>query len=160
MAANPPTKAELVERLATSFGLYYGDFTLAAATAGLTPSQAKALSVLRGSPAPMRALATTLACDASNITGIVDRLEKRDLVRREPSATDRRVKNVVLTEYGERTIDTIRARMHTTLNGLDSLDDSERTALFGLLGRVFPEGPDGGTAGGAGRGTGGPEITR
>ncbi|WP_433546351.1 MarR family winged helix-turn-helix transcriptional regulator [Streptomyces sp. CA-294286] len=160
MAANPPTKAELVERLATSFGLYYGDFTLAAATAGLTPSQAKALSVLRGSPAPMRALATTLACDASNITGIVDRLEKRDLVRREPSATDRRVKNVVLTEYGERTIDTIRARMHTTLDGLDALDDSERTALFGLLGRVFPEGPDGATAGGSGCGTGGPETTR
>ncbi|MGW7414391.1 MarR family winged helix-turn-helix transcriptional regulator [Streptomyces sp. NPDC054863] len=140
--ANPPTKAELVDRLAASFGLYYGDFTLAAATAGLTASQAKTLSVLRSSPAPMRALATTLACDASNITGIVDRLEKRELVRREPSATDRRVKNVVLTEHGELTIDTIRARLHTTLAGLDALDDTERTALFTLLGRVFPGGTD------------------
>jgi DNA-binding MarR family transcriptional regulator len=148
MAATPPTRAELVERLATSFGLYYGDFTLAAATAGLTPSQAKALSVLRGSPAPMRALATTLACDASNITGIVDRLEKRELVRREPSATDRRVKNVVLTAYGESTIDSIRARMHSTLGALDTLDDAERTALFTLLGRVFPD-ADSRTGGGA-----------
>ncbi|MFI0978445.1 MarR family winged helix-turn-helix transcriptional regulator [Streptomyces sp. NPDC021093] len=141
--AHPPTKAELVDRLAASFGLYYGDFTLAAATAGLTASQAKTLSVLRSSPAPMRALATTLACDASNITGIVDRLEKRELVRREPSATDRRVKNVVLTEHGETTIDAIRARMHTTLAGLDTLDDAERTALFTLLGRVYPDGPGG-----------------
>ncbi|MCX5207399.1 MarR family transcriptional regulator [Streptomyces sp. NBC_00237] len=141
----PPTKAELVGRLAASFGLYYGDFTLAAATEGLTASQAKALSVLRATPAPMRALATTLACDASNITGIVDRLEKRELVRREPSPTDRRVKNVVLTVAGEVTIDAIRARMHTTLSALDTLDDSERTALFTLLGRVFPDsrgGPD------------------
>jgi DNA-binding MarR family transcriptional regulator len=138
-----PTTAELIERLAASFGLYYGDFTLAAATAGLTASQAKALSVLRGSPAPMRALATTLACDASNITGIVDRLEKRELVRREPSATDRRVKNVVLTELGEQTIDTVRARMHSTLGGLDTLDDTDRSTLYALLGRVFQRGTDG-----------------
>ncbi|MFF0744143.1 MarR family winged helix-turn-helix transcriptional regulator [Streptomyces sp. NPDC004111] len=150
MAANSPpssgtapTTAELIERLATSFGLYYGDFTLAAATVGLTPSQAKALSVLRGAPAPMRALATTLACDASNITGIVDRLEKRELVRREPSATDRRVKNVVLTALGEETIDTVRARMHGTLGALDTLDDADRGALYALLGRVFPHGTGG-----------------
>ncbi|MFJ6696295.1 MarR family winged helix-turn-helix transcriptional regulator [Streptomyces sp. NPDC091272] len=147
--AHPPTKAELVDRLAASFGVYYADFTLAAATAGLTPSQAKALSVLRSSPAPMRALATTLACDASNITGIVDRLEKRELVRREPSPTDRRVKNVVLTPHGEQTIDTIRARMHATLAALDTLDGTERTTLFTLLARVFgagaqdPGDPDG-----------------
>ncbi|MFD3515869.1 MarR family winged helix-turn-helix transcriptional regulator [Streptomyces sp. NPDC058657] len=138
-----PTTAELIERLASSFGLYYGDFTVAAATAGLTASQAKALSVLRGSPAPMRALANTLACDASNITGIVDRLEKRELVRREPSATDRRVKNVVLTELGEQTIDTIRARMHSTLGGLHTLDAGERSALYALLDRVFPRGTEG-----------------
>ncbi|MFJ2743509.1 MarR family winged helix-turn-helix transcriptional regulator [Streptomyces sp. NPDC087440] len=144
----PPTKAELVDRLAGAFGHYYGDFTVAAATEGLTPSQAKALSVLRFSPAPMRALATLLACDASNITGIVDRLEKRELVRREPSPTDRRVKNVVLTVAGEVTIDAIRARMHATLDALDTLDDSDRTALFTLLGRVFPGG------------RGGPENTR
>lgn len=132
-----PTKAQLMERLAESFSGYYGDFSLAAATAGLSASQAKTLGVLRRAPASMRALATTLACDASNITGIVDRLEKRGLVRREVSPNDRRVKNVVLTPAGEETVDTIRARMHTTHAALDALDDADRAILYDLLGRVF-----------------------
>lgn len=38
---------------------------------------------LLGRPLPMRALAELLGCDASNVTGIVDRLEARGLVRRE-----------------------------------------------------------------------------
>ncbi|OEJ25737.1 MarR family transcriptional regulator [Streptomyces agglomeratus] len=132
-----PTKAQLMERLADSFSGYYGDFSVAAADAGLSASQAKTLGVLRTAPASMRALATVLACDASNITGIVDRLEKRDLVRREVSPSDRRVKNVVLTTAGEETVDAIRARMHTTHEALDALDDADRTALYDLLGRVF-----------------------
>ncbi|WP_274562858.1 MarR family winged helix-turn-helix transcriptional regulator [Streptomyces spiramyceticus] len=126
-----------MERLAESFSGYYGDFSLAAADAGLTASQAKTLGVLRASPASMRSLATTLACDASNITGIVDRLEKRELVRREVSPTDRRVKNVALTEAGEETVDAIRARMHTTHAAIDALGDEERATLYELLGRVF-----------------------
>ncbi|MGW7196912.1 MarR family winged helix-turn-helix transcriptional regulator [Streptomyces chryseus] len=132
-----PTKAQLMERLADSFSGYYGDFSLAAADAGLSASQAKTLGVLRTAPASMRALATTLACDASNITGIVDRLEKRELVRREVSPTDRRVKNVVLTTAGEETVDGIRARMHATHAALDALDDADRAVLHDLLGRVF-----------------------
>ncbi|WP_225987014.1 MarR family winged helix-turn-helix transcriptional regulator [Streptomyces spectabilis] len=132
---------QLMELLSVSLGAYYGDFTAAAARENLTASQGKTLSVLRRGPAAMRVLAGTLACDASNMTGIVDRLEKRDLVRREPSPGDRRVKNVVLTAEGERVIDAIRANMGTTLAGLDTLDDEERTALHDLLSRVFVPGP-------------------
>jgi len=36
----------------------------------------------------MGQLAETLACDASNVTGLVDRLESRGLVRRRPSVAD------------------------------------------------------------------------
>lgn len=128
---------QLMELLSVSLGAYYGDFTAAAARENLTASQAKTLTVLRRGPAAMRVLAETLACDASNMTGIVDRLEKRSLVRREPSPGDRRVKNVVLTPEGEQTIDTIRANMHTTTAGLDALDDEDRATLHALLGRVF-----------------------
>ncbi|MBJ3811138.1 MarR family transcriptional regulator [Streptomyces flavofungini] len=126
-----------MELLSVSLGAYYGDFTAAAARENLTASQAKTLTVLRRGPAAMRVLAETLACDASNMTGIVDRLEKRALVRREPSPGDRRVKNVVLTPEGEQTIDTIRATMHATTAGLAALDDEERATLFALLERVF-----------------------
>lgn len=128
---------QLMELLSVSLGAYYGDFTAAATRENLTASQAKTLTVLRRGPAAMRVLAETLACDASNMTGIVDRLEKRSLVRREPSPGDRRVKNVVLTPEGEQTIDTIRATMHATTAGLATLDDEERATLYALLGRVF-----------------------
>ncbi len=89
----------------------------------------------------MRVLASILTCDASNMTGIVDRLEKRGLVQREPSPTDRRVKNVVLTAEGERVIDVIRGKMHTTRAGLDRLSDQERDTLHDLLERAFTAQP-------------------
>ncbi|WP_030231002.1 MarR family winged helix-turn-helix transcriptional regulator [Streptomyces sp. NRRL S-455] len=133
-----PSKAQLMELLAHSVTTHYADFTTAAADMGLTSSQAKTLTVLRRAPASMRSLAHTLACDASNMTGIIDRLEKRDLVRREVSPTDRRVKNVALTEVGQKAIDTIRGRMEQTQTGLDQLSGEERAELFRLLTVVFP----------------------
>ncbi len=48
----------------------------------------------------MSALAGALSCDASNVTGIVDRLERRGLIERRGSATDRRVKMLALTAEG------------------------------------------------------------
>ncbi len=76
----------LLDTLWASMVSLYADLTTATASHGLTYSQAKALNVLRQGPAPMRALAGTLRCDASNMTGIVDRLEARGLVYREPAA--------------------------------------------------------------------------
>nr|WP_306328726.1 MarR family transcriptional regulator [Streptomyces venezuelae] len=126
-----------MELFSVSLGVYYGDFTVAAASENLTASQGKALTVLRRGPAAMRALAETMTCDASNMTGIIDRLEKRGLVRREASASDRRVKNVILTDEGERVTDAIRAKMHTTHEGLDRLSAQDRESLYTLLERVF-----------------------
>ncbi|MER8006856.1 MarR family transcriptional regulator [Streptomyces sp. NPDC094149] len=134
--------AQLMELLSVSLGAYYGDFTVAAASENLTASQGKTLNVLRRGPASMSVLATTLTCDASNMTGIIDRLEKRGLVRREPSPSDRRVKNVVLTAEGERVIDVIRRKMHNTIAGLDRLSQQERDTLYGLLQRTFNRQPD------------------
>ncbi|MFH8624724.1 MarR family winged helix-turn-helix transcriptional regulator [Streptomyces vietnamensis] len=133
--------AQLMELLSVSLGVYYGDFTVAAASENLTASQGKALTVLRRGSAAMRALAETMACDASNMTGIIDRLEQRGLVRREADASDRRVKNVVLTAEGERVTDAIRAKMRTTQEGLDGLDDQDRDRLYTLLERVFVSRP-------------------
>ncbi|MER5381959.1 MarR family transcriptional regulator [Streptomyces sp. NBC_00647] len=126
-----------MELLSVSLAAYYGDFTVAAASENLTASQGKTLNVLRRGPASMSALATTLTCDASNMTGIIDRLEKRDLVRREPRPSDRRVKDVVLTAEGQRVIDVIRGKMHTTQAGLNRLDEQERDTLYALLERAF-----------------------
>src|SRR5947209_17383862 len=69
----------------------------------LSPAQCHVLHLIEpGRPLPMRRLADTLSCDASNVTGLVDRLESRGLVQRQSSARDRRVKVLQLTPTGTR----------------------------------------------------------
>ena len=51
----------------------------------------------------MSSIAEALACDASNVTGIVDRLESRGLIARATGADDRRVKTITLTAHGRST---------------------------------------------------------
>ncbi|MFD0275154.1 MarR family winged helix-turn-helix transcriptional regulator [Kitasatospora sp. NPDC127111] len=132
-----PETAQLMDRLARAAAGYYRNFATVAARQDLTLMQGKMLSVLRR-PMPMRSLAGLLGCDASNVTGLVDRLETRGLVRREPDPADRRVKNVVLTEVGEDAVRDIRAGIAAGLPGLARLDDAERAAFLDLLDRVFP----------------------
>jgi MarR family transcriptional regulator, organic hydroperoxide resistance regulator len=68
---------------------------------GLTFAQAHALRLLDPDlPLPMSALAELLVCDASNVTGIADRLEARGLVERRSVGADRRVKTLALTPAG------------------------------------------------------------
>src|SRR5258708_38032439 len=74
-----------------------------AAELQLSPAQCHVLHLIEpGQPIPMGQLAETLACDASNVTGLVDRLEARGLGRRHPSATDRRVEGLDPTPTGSR----------------------------------------------------------
>src|ERR1700704_2114657 len=69
----------------------------------LSPVQCHVLHLIEpGRPLPMSRLADTLSCDASNVTGLVDRLEGRGLVQRQASARDRRVKDLHLTPTGAR----------------------------------------------------------
>lgn len=133
-----PTKADLIEEFAAIGAAYYQDFAAVAARHGLTSVQAKALAVLVRKPLPMRGIAEQLVCDASNVTGLVDRLEGRGLVRREVSTSDRRIKIVVATEAGESAIRAVRADMQTTHEALDLLSDEERGVLHGLLARLRP----------------------
>src|SRR6476619_1002289 len=69
----------------------------------LSPVQCHVLHLIEPArPLPMGRLADTLGCDASNVTGLVDRLEARGLVQRRPSSGDRRVKVLHLTPTGSR----------------------------------------------------------
>ncbi|MDH6580015.1 MarR family transcriptional regulator [Kitasatospora sp. MAP5-34] len=132
-----PTTADLMEAVAAVGTAYFQDFASAAARHGLTPSQAKALKAVQ-EPVPMRALAGRLGCDASNVTGIVDRLESLELARREAAASDRRVKIVAITEQGEEILSLIRADMTRAHHAFGSLDDEQRIALTSLCRQVLP----------------------
>jgi DNA-binding MarR family transcriptional regulator len=68
---------------------------------GVTPVQYAVLATLRSHPeTDQRTLAGKVGTDTSTLGGVVDRLEARDLISRLPSATDRRVKQLVLTKNG------------------------------------------------------------
>jgi DNA-binding MarR family transcriptional regulator len=71
------------------------------ASLDLTPMQGHALRLLDpNQPMAMRLLAESLACDASNVTGIVDKLESRGLIARQVDQDDRRIKMLAVTETG------------------------------------------------------------
>jgi DNA-binding MarR family transcriptional regulator len=101
---------------------------------GLTPGHMKALSILDpDQPKPMRAMADSLACDASMVTWLVDRLEERGLVERRASTTDRRVKTVVLTDTGIELRRRLGAALFTPPAELLALDAATLHALVDAL---------------------------
>jgi DNA-binding MarR family transcriptional regulator len=66
----------------------------------LTPSQYNILRILRGEgkPLPILEIASRTVTVVPGITGLIDRLEKAGLVRRERCRSDRRVIFVAITE--------------------------------------------------------------
>lgn len=75
---------------------------------GLTGPQFGTLQTLRMMGAvPMHELAVEICCDASNLTGIVDRLEQRGFLERQIDPQDRRIKRLILTDRGRDTADEV-----------------------------------------------------
>src|SRR3954454_25294895 len=108
----------------------------------LAPQQMFALRMLASGPRKMSELAEALFCDNSNVTGIVDRLEERGLVRREAREGDRRVKLLVLTKEGERIRIEITKRMAEPPPPIASLSDKDQTELRDILQRAVESIPN------------------
>lgn len=85
----------------------------AARRAGLTVQQHQALLILKGFPGREYAFITELAdylqVRHHSAVGLVDRLVRRRLLRRTPSATDRRRVELRLTGHGEQVIERLSA---------------------------------------------------
>jgi MarR family transcriptional regulator, organic hydroperoxide resistance regulator len=100
----------------------------------LSPMQLHALRALEpGVELTMSALAGSLFCDASNVTGIVDRLEDRGLIERRPAAHDRRVKMLAVTDQGARLREDILARLSEPPSWLAGLPRADQRALRDAL---------------------------
>lgn len=100
----------------------------------LTPTQLRALKELQPDrEVPMSALASHLFCDASNVTGIVDRLEARGLIERRPSAEDRRVKMLRVTPEGARVREVLVERMSEPPPAIAQLSAEDQRTLRDLL---------------------------
>jgi DNA-binding MarR family transcriptional regulator len=107
---------------------------------GVTPALLGALRFLE-QPQTMGRMAELLRCDPSNVTGIVDALEDRELAERKPSAADRRVKVVELTAAGKR----LRARaveeMYKPPAWIEDLSPADQRALRDILRRAGDQPP-------------------
>jgi DNA-binding MarR family transcriptional regulator len=102
----------------------------------LHPGQAIVLRLL-SEPRPMGELANAMRCDSSNITGIVDRLEERELVERQPAPHDRRVKLIALTSAGRRLRERLNRRMAEPPEPITKLSAADQRTLRDILKRAL-----------------------
>lgn len=88
-------------------------------------------------PRPMGTLRHVFNCDASNVTGIIDGLEQKQLVKRYEINSDRRIKMVKLLARGKRLRSTLLT--HLTSNDqyiLASLSSSEAASFIDLVQKI------------------------
>jgi MarR family transcriptional regulator, organic hydroperoxide resistance regulator len=102
---------------------------------GLAGTDLKAMFLL-SAPMTMKEMGAKMGVDPSFVTSVADALEKRGLARREPSQRDRRSKNLVLTQEGEKLRDLICGEVMARAPWR-TLDTGERHCLLGLLRKMI-----------------------
>jgi DNA-binding MarR family transcriptional regulator len=139
MPRPPISKPTSISFLLTQIGSHAASrFAERLASLELLPQHAGVLRMLgQSSGISQQELAARLEMHASRLVGLVDTLEKRGLVERQSSASDRRVYALHLTEAGRGTLKQLgalaRAHDDTMCDGLSA---EERTELFSLLERI------------------------
>jgi len=116
------------------------DLPAIAAEFDLSPAQCHVLHLMEpGRPIAMGQLAETLSCDASNVTGLVDRLENRGLLCRKPSPADRRLRVLDLTPAGIRLRAIVLQKMTEPPDTLKQLSPAEQQMLVKILRHLVQE---------------------
>jgi DNA-binding MarR family transcriptional regulator len=106
----------------------------------LSPAQGHALRALDPDrPVAMSTLADALVCDASNVTGIVDKLETRGLIARQGAEHDRRVKMLVVTDQGRELRRRLFARAMETPPSIAAIPADARRRLAEVLRGIIAE---------------------
>jgi DNA-binding MarR family transcriptional regulator len=143
--AVPPAPNELLDDLsfllarANALSLSAGNAALSAH--GLRVRSYSVLALAAGTSRPsQRELAELLRLDPSQVVALVDDLQSRGLVVREPDPSDRRANVVVATEQGRALHDRASASARAAEQDLhEDLSTAERRALTDLLRRLaFP----------------------
>src|ERR1700752_3257752 len=101
----------------------------------LTPVQYAALAAIKLNPGIDQAtLAGLIAYDRTTITGVVDRLGQKGRLVRRPSKTDRRARELQISEEGQRTMKEItpavEAAQRIMLRGLTNREAAELMRLL------------------------------
>ncbi|MFJ9345311.1 MarR family winged helix-turn-helix transcriptional regulator [Streptomyces sp. NPDC101237] len=132
MSDEPRKDADLgiVDSLAQLSFLVQAALGRVAAEHGLSIVQLRLLGVLRDRTPGMQELARHLGLDKSSMTGLVDRAERRDLVRRSPSPHDRRSTLVAVTPEGRRLMRSCETEVEQQIRDLTAhLTEDQRDRL-------------------------------
>ena len=102
---------------------------------GITPVQYAALHAAVQQPGlDQRTLASTIGFDTSTIGGVIDRLERRGLIERQASPTDRRVRLLRVTPEGMALLeDLIPGMLKAQQRMLSPLPASQRAGFMAML---------------------------
>lgn len=109
-----------------------------AKTSGLTAPQILLLQAIRRmEPSTIGQLAREVSLSQATVTNILDRLEKRELVRRERSTVDKRKVHVRLTAHGDEIIMNAPTPLQEQFaRQFNDLQDWEQTMIIAALQRV------------------------
>ena len=133
-----PDRVSPVDGLAQLSFLVYGTLERLAAEHDISIIQTRLLGVLRDRRPTMNQLAKLLGLDKSSVTGLVDRAERRGLVARVPSTTDRRAVLVNLTDDGRSLASAVSTRFEAEISTmLDRLPPRDRLALTRIVSRLL-----------------------
>jgi MarR family transcriptional regulator, lower aerobic nicotinate degradation pathway regulator len=100
--------------------------------------QTRLLGVLRDRSPGMNELARHLGLDKSSVTGLVDRAEKRGLVRRRPSSKDGRGIEVGITAAGRKLVRRVETEFGERVARLiGPLEVAEQAVLSELASRIL-----------------------
>ena len=94
-------ETRIISRIARIRKALRREFELRAAPLDITSSQLQVLRRLwRGDGITVSVLTCDASSDGGTVTGVLDRLERKELIRRERSHADRRVVQIWLTDAG------------------------------------------------------------
>jgi len=135
-----PQTAEVWRQLYLTYASIFKAIERAIAPANVTLPQALALATIKGTPdaiTPSR-LAHHLTQETQSVTGLIDRMEKQDWVRRVRDLPDRRAIRLELTADGNAKLEeTLAPSAATEARIFEQLSPEELTLLSHLLDRVY-----------------------
>jgi DNA-binding MarR family transcriptional regulator len=132
---------ELIDALGRMAFMVMAVLSKLAAENDLSLTQLRMLGILRDRRLKISELAHVLGLDRSSVSGLVDRTEKRGLLRREPNPLDGRSVQVTLSREGAKAAERGANQVARSLSPLTSvLSRVEAQRLTRLLERMLQPG--------------------
>ncbi len=105
----------------------------------LSPASGLVLGILADAPAPLSPIhiAERLIISRASVTSLLDSLEKRGYIKRQPHRSDRRMLLIELTEAGRQAAEQFRQIVHRHQKmWLSALSDAEQAQLIQFMHRL------------------------